>query len=111
MQRFPARPTGPRIWLHWLRRVRARQPAVVFVATFARLRRAPLVCASTMSHAIVDVVHARAVASAVFVDNCYGELVEDREPLEAGADLAIGSLIKNIGGGIAPHRRLYRRTR
>jgi len=38
----------------------------------------------------------------IVVDNCYGELVEEREPLEAGADLVIGSLIKNIGGGIAP---------
>lgn len=35
-----------------------------------------------------------------FVDNCYGEFVETREPLEAGADLIAGSLIKNPGGGI-----------
>ncbi len=38
----------------------------------------------------------------VFVDNCYGEFCEDREPLEAGADLIAGSLIKNPGGAIAP---------
>lgn len=38
----------------------------------------------------------------IFVDNCYGEFVEDREPLEAGADIIVGSLIKNAGGGIAP---------
>jgi len=38
----------------------------------------------------------------VFVDNCYGEFVEDREPTEAGADLIAGSLIKNPGGGVAP---------
>ena len=37
----------------------------------------------------------------VMVDNCYGEFVEKREPLSAGADLIIGSLIKNPGGGIA----------
>ena len=36
------------------------------------------------------------------VDNCYGEFVEDREPLEVGADLMVGSLIKNLGGGLAP---------
>ncbi|MFD2628471.1 methionine gamma-lyase family protein [Oceanobacillus kapialis] len=36
----------------------------------------------------------------VFVDNCYGEFVEDREPLHVGADLIAGSLIKNPGGGI-----------
>lgn len=38
----------------------------------------------------------------VLVDNCYGEFVEKREPLEVGADLIAGSLIKNPGGGIAP---------
>ncbi len=37
----------------------------------------------------------------IFTDNCYGELVEDREPTAAGADLIAGSLIKNLGGGIA----------
>lgn len=37
-----------------------------------------------------------------FVDNCYGEFVDTKEPLEAGADLMAGSLIKNPGGGIAP---------
>ncbi|NLP28430.1 MAG: methionine gamma-lyase family protein [Clostridia bacterium] len=37
-----------------------------------------------------------------FVDNCYGEFVEIKEPTEVGADLVCGSLIKNIGGGIAP---------
>lgn len=35
------------------------------------------------------------------VDNCYGEFVEQREPSDAGADLVVGSLIKNPGGGIA----------
>lgn len=38
----------------------------------------------------------------VFVDNCYGEFVEDKEVTEVGANLVAGSLIKNIGGGIAP---------
>lgn len=37
----------------------------------------------------------------VMVDNCYGEFVEEREPTHVGADLIIGSLIKNAGGGIA----------
>ena len=35
-----------------------------------------------------------------FVDNCYGEFVEDKEPIEVGADIIAGSLIKNPGGGI-----------
>ena len=37
-----------------------------------------------------------------FVDNCYGEFTEETEPVEAGADLIAGSLIKNPGGGLAP---------
>lgn len=36
------------------------------------------------------------------VDNCYGEFVEKKEPLEVGADMMVGSLIKNPGGGLAP---------
>lgn len=36
------------------------------------------------------------------VDNCYGEFVEEREPIEVGADMIVGSLIKNPGGGLAP---------
>ncbi|MDR1560290.1 MAG: methionine gamma-lyase family protein [Clostridiales bacterium] len=36
------------------------------------------------------------------VDNCYGEFADIREPVEMGADLAVGSLIKNPGGGLAP---------
>ena len=38
----------------------------------------------------------------IAVDNCYGEFVDTREPLEVGADIIAGSLIKNPGGGIAP---------
>ncbi len=38
----------------------------------------------------------------VVVDNCYGEFVEDREPIEVHADVVVGSLIKNMGGAIAP---------
>ena len=39
----------------------------------------------------------------VMVDNCYCELVSDKEPLSVGADVIVGSLIKNLGGGIAPN--------
>lgn len=38
----------------------------------------------------------------VMVDNCYGEFVETTEPSEVGADMVVGSLIKNPGGGLAP---------
>jgi len=47
---------------------------------------------------------AKAIApkALVLVDNCYGELVEEQEPTHYGADAVVGSLIKNLGGGIAP---------
>ena len=38
----------------------------------------------------------------IFVDNCYGEFTQTQEPCQVGADLVVGSLIKNPGGGIAP---------
>ena len=37
----------------------------------------------------------------IMVDNCYGEFVQDKEPIEIGADIAVGSLMKNLGAGIA----------
>ena len=39
----------------------------------------------------------------IMIDNCYCEFVSKREPLEVGADVIVGSLIKNLGGGIAPN--------
>ena len=39
----------------------------------------------------------------VMVDNCYCEMVSNKEPVEVGADIMVGSLIKNLGGGIAPN--------
>ena len=81
--------------------VRAERPAVVFVQRSRgyAVRRSLTIDAIA---AIVATVRAAHGASLVFVDNCYGELVEEREPLEAGADVVAGSLIKNLGGGIAP---------
>ena len=40
--------------------------------------------------------------SFIMVDNCYGEFVEKKEPLQVGADIIVGSLIKNAGGSLAP---------
>ncbi len=48
------------------------------------------------------VVRGNNPCAAILVDNCYGEFVEEREPTHVGADLAVGSLIKNPGGGLAP---------
>lgn len=52
--------------------------------------------------ALCAVVRAHNPDAAILVDNCYGEFVETKEPTQAGADLVVGSLIKNPGGGLAP---------
>ena len=52
--------------------------------------------------ALCQVVRANNPEAAILVDNCYGEFVETLEPTQAGADLVVGSLIKNPGGGLAP---------
>ena len=52
--------------------------------------------------AISEVVHRKNPRAVVMVDNCYGEFTDTREPVSVGADIMAGSLIKNIGGGLAP---------
>ncbi len=51
---------------------------------------------------IIKTVKAKNPETICFVDNCYGEFTDTREPIEVGADILAGSLIKNLGGGIAP---------
>ncbi len=51
---------------------------------------------------LCDFIHTRQPETICFVDNCYGEFVETKEPCEVGADLIAGSLIKNLGGTIVP---------
>lgn len=51
---------------------------------------------------IIDVIKSTSPETIVTVDNCYGEFVQSDEPTQHGADLIMGSLIKNPGGGIAP---------
>ena len=81
--------------------MRAQRPAVVFVQR-SRGYAARRSLSIDAIAALVAAVRAGAPDAVVFVDNCYGELVEEREPLEAGADVIAGSLIKNVGGGLAP---------
>ena len=50
---------------------------------------------------VCDAVHQVSENAIVFVDNCYGEFVDTKEPTDVGADLTAGSLIKNMGGGVA----------
>ncbi len=51
---------------------------------------------------VADMIHQEFPQAKLMVDNCYGEFVRDKEPTDYGADLCVGSMIKNPGGGIAP---------
>lgn len=51
---------------------------------------------------LIELLKAQDPSVICFVDNCYGEFVEEREPTHVGADLIAGSLIKNPGGTLAP---------
>lgn len=51
---------------------------------------------------LADMIHSRHPGVTLMVDNCYGEFVCEDEPTDHGADICVGSLIKNPGGGIAP---------
>ncbi len=51
---------------------------------------------------ICSFVRSLGFTGCIFVDNCYGEFVEKQEPCDVGADIAVGSLIKNPGGGLTP---------
>ena len=51
---------------------------------------------------LADMIHSRHPGVTLMVDNCYGEFVCQDEPTDYGADICVGSLIKNPGGGIAP---------
>lgn len=59
-------------------------------------------CVEDIKEAI-DVIREVNKTAIIMVDNCYGEFVQEIEPLDVGADLIVGSLIKNLGGGIAPN--------
>ncbi len=51
---------------------------------------------------VIEAVHAAQPDVFIMVDNCYGEFITDQEPTHFGADVCVGSLIKNPGGGLAP---------
>ena len=51
---------------------------------------------------LAEMLHERHPGILLMVDNCYGEFVREKEPTHFGADVCVGSLIKNPGGGIAP---------
>lgn len=52
---------------------------------------------------VIDFIRSIDEDTIIMIDNCYCELVDEKEPIEVGADIAVGSLIKNLGGGLAPN--------
>ncbi|MDQ6933036.1 MAG: methionine gamma-lyase family protein [Candidatus Eremiobacteraeota bacterium] len=75
--------------------------AAVFLQRSRGYASRPSLCVDACAQAI-RVVRSRLPEALILVDNCYGELVEEREPTHVGADAVIGSLIKNLGGAVAP---------
>lgn len=59
-------------------------------------------CSVEEIRTVADAVHRVQADTVVMVDNCYGEFTEDLEPSMVGADIVVGSLIKNPGGGLCP---------
>ena len=52
---------------------------------------------------VIKLIKSVSPDTVVMIDNCYCEFVDEKEPTEVGADIIVGSLIKNLGGGIAPN--------
>ena len=81
-------------------RDRAKACKVAYIQRSRGYSLRPSIAVSEISE-MVDAVRSVNPDAIIMVDNCYGELVERIEPCEVGADLIVGSLIKNLGGGIA----------
>lgn len=81
--------------------VQQHQPKLVLIQRSRGYSTRPSLKISDI-RAIIETVKKASPQTICFVDNCYGEFAAEEEPIEAGADIIAGSLIKNPGGGIAP---------
>ncbi|MDA8234152.1 MAG: methionine gamma-lyase family protein [Clostridia bacterium] len=87
--------------LEALEQILAERPRMVMLQRSRGYSWRPSFSIRILSEAI-QLIKEKSPQTIVFVDNCYGELVEELEPTQVGADLVAGSLIKNLGGGLAP---------
>ncbi len=85
-----------------VKKVKSKKPKVVFFQRSRGYSSRKAFSIEVLEKAFQMVRAVMPKDSFIVVDNCYGEFVETREPTEVGADVAVGSLIKNIGGGLAP---------
>ncbi|MDR0696319.1 MAG: methionine gamma-lyase family protein [Christensenellaceae bacterium] len=83
------------------RKLRLEKPTLVFIT---RSRGYSLRDALSINEIenLCNIIRNNSPTSIIFVDNCYGEFVDIKEPTDVGADIIVGSLIKNPGGGLAP---------
>jgi len=82
--------------------IRTFRPKMVYIQRSRGYAWRPSISIKTIEN-VVSITREHSPSSLVVVDNCYGEFCETKEPLEAGADIMAGSLIKNPGGGTAPN--------
>ncbi len=83
-----------------LKAVKRTKPKVVYIQRSRGYSARNALTIAQIEQAIKAV---KRISSAyVVVDNCYGEFTEEKEPTDVGADLVVGSLLKNMGGGVAP---------
>lgn len=80
---------------------RDKQPKVAFIQRSRGYSARSALSCEEIKKACKIVKHA-SPNTIILVDNCYGEFLEENEPCEVGADLMVGSLIKNPGGGLVP---------
>ncbi len=83
------------------KKVKKLKPKVVFIQRSRGYSSRKAINMDKMEK-VIAFVKKLSPKSYIMVDNCYGEFVEMREPTEVGADVMMGSLIKNAGGGLAP---------
>ncbi len=81
--------------------VKKNNPKMVYLQRSRGYEWRPSISISEMKE-FFDRLRNEGYKGCIFVDNCYGEFVEELEPTAVGADVIAGSLIKNAGGGIAP---------
>lgn len=88
------------------KRLAETKPRIVYVQRSRGYAWREAITLDNMKSAF-DAVKRVSPDSIIVVDNCYGEFTDTAEPLAAGADIIAGSLIKNIGGGLAPTGGYY----
>ena len=91
---------GGRIDIEFLKNFNWKKAKVAYIQRSRGYSLRPAISIGEIAK-ISDIIHNSSTNTVVFVDNCYGEFVCEKEPTDVGADLAVGSLIKNPGGGIA----------